>query len=477
MIVFISESYSGTAEELQKEFIFVSEAAGQAVVTVNATKTLVQKYGFRDLPFRDPFFDEFFKDFFGPMPEQKERQYRMQGLGSGFIIDKSGYILTNDHVVEDADEIEVTLPDGRRYPATVIGQDKRSDVAVLKIEGEDLPMLAMGNSDQLRTGQWVIAVGNPFGNVVNNPDPTITVGVVSALHRSLDVGEQDGRFYGNLIQTDAAINRGNSGGPLLNLKGEVVGINTLIFSTTGGNQGIGFAIPINHAKRVYENIIGGKEITYPWLGIWIQPLNRDINKQFGLETEGLGALIFKIQEGSPAEKAGIQVGDVVLKIADKDIRNPHDLVNIVSGLEVGQKVKVNIIREGETLEIEVEIGARPSEFIVAKRTLEKKAKPQEKDSWRGIKVRDITDEDRTRLKDKEIKGVIVDSVEPYSPAHFSGIRKGSLIDEVNRVPVASAEEFYQIASELKGKILVHTDGGYFVIDEEKEKESGEDESR
>ena len=325
----------------------------------------------------------------------------------------------------------------------------------------------MGDSDGLKIGQWAIAVGNPFGHVVNNPDPTVTVGVVSALHRSLDLDQQDGRFYGNLIQTDAAINRGNSGGPLLGLNGKVIGINTLIFSTSGGYQGIGFAIPINKAKRIFEKIIKGKEITYPWLGIWIQPLNQDMMKQFNLDSSGKGALVFRVEKDSPAEKSGIKKGDVVLKISGKDVRNPHDLVNIVSSFEVGDETVIEIVRDGKKKELTVKIGARPTQMLALKEKDTEQSLDVTKKTWRGLIVEDITEQDYDNLNNKKISGVIVRKITPSSPAYFSGIKKGNIIDEIGRKPVTSAKEFYEMTKDLTGKILIHTNSGYFVINDEK----------
>ena len=462
----LNNVFAETAKSLQEEFIIVSENSGKAVVTVHSIKIVKQRFGSSRLPFRgDPFFEEFFKDFFTPAPQEKE--YKMQGLGSGFIIDPKGYILTNEHVVEDSNEIEIILSDGRKFPASIVGSDKRSDIAVLKIEGENLPILEMGDSDGLKIGQWAIAVGNPFGHVVNNPDPTVTVGVVSALHRSLDLDQQDGRFYGNLIQTDAAINRGNSGGPLLGLNGKVIGINTLIFSTSGGYQGIGFAIPINKAKRIFEKIIKGKEITYPWLGIWIQPLNQDMMKQFNLDSSGKGALVFRVEKDSPAEKSGIKKGDVVLKISGKDVRNPHDLVNIVSSFEVGDETVIEIVRDGKKKELTVKIGARPTQMLALKEKDTEQSLDVTKKTWRGLIVEDITEQDYDNLNNKKISGVIVRKITPSSPAYFSGIKKGNIIDEIGRKPVTSAKEFYEMTKDLTGKILIHTNSGYFVINDEK----------
>jgi serine protease Do len=251
---------------MEDAVINVANTAGKAVVSISAERTtkvstgrrFVYRSPFGESPFgEDEFFRKFFDDFFGQMPE---REYKQFGLGSGVIVDPQGYILTNEHVIDGADKIKVTLPDGREFKAELKGEDPRADLAIIKINAHNLPAAAWGDSDNLRIGQWVVAIGNPFGFALQNPEPTVTAGVISALHRSIGKSVGRDRDYNDLIQTDAAINPGNSGGPLVNLKGEIVGINVAIFTTSGGYQGIGFAIPSNAAKRIMSNLIQGKKI-------------------------------------------------------------------------------------------------------------------------------------------------------------------------------------------------------------------------
>ncbi|MDD5254616.1 MAG: trypsin-like peptidase domain-containing protein, partial [Candidatus Omnitrophica bacterium] len=283
-----AQAASAVVTGMEDAVVNVANTAGKAVVSIS-TEITSKSQGVRRFYFGQPFgespfggndLERFFNDFFGEIPE---REYKQTGLGSGVIIDQEGYILTNEHVVRGADKITVTLSDGREFKGEVKGQDMRSDLAVIKINANSLPIASLGDSDGLRIGQWVVAIGNPFGFALENPEPTVTAGVISALHRSLGRGLSRGeRDYNDLIQTDAAINPGNSGGPLVNLKGEVIGINVAIFSTSGGYQGIGFAIPVNNAKRILSRLIEGKKILYGWMGVTIQDLTGEMSSYFGL---------------------------------------------------------------------------------------------------------------------------------------------------------------------------------------------------
>jgi len=286
---------------MEDAIINVANTTGKSVVSVSTEHTTkvggTKRYyfgsPFGESPFgEDDFFRRFFNDFFGEMPE---REYKQLGLGSGVIIDPEGYILTNEHVIGGADKITVTLSDGRELKGEIKGVDQRSDLAIIKINARNLPVATLGDSSNLKIGQWVVAIGNPFGFALQNSEPTVTAGVISALHRSLGRGLSQDKDYNDLIQTDAAINPGNSGGPLVNLKGEVVGINVAIFSTSGGYQGIGFAIPVNNAKRVISRLIEGKKILYGWLGVTVQDLTDDLIKHFGLPDKN-GALVAKVLE-------------------------------------------------------------------------------------------------------------------------------------------------------------------------------------
>lgn len=331
--------------DMEDAVIKVAALTGKAVVSISTERTS-RVQGMRT-PFGESPFDQndplrkFFEDFFGQVPE---REYKQVGLGSGVIIDREGYILTNQHVVSEAEKITVTLPDGREFKGELKGQDVRADLAVIKINARNLPAAFLGDSNKLRIGEWVVAIGNPFGFALQSTEPTVTVGVVSALHRSLGRAVSIDKDYGDLIQTDAAINPGNSGGPLVNLKGEIVGINVAIFSTSGGYQGVGFAIPINNAKRIIERLIEGKKILYGWLGVTVQDLTEDLAEYFGLADKN-GALAVGVMESSPAQKAGLKEGDVIRKFDDKPVNNVRELLNLVNMTEVGRKIKIDLIRE------------------------------------------------------------------------------------------------------------------------------------
>ncbi|MFC1657908.1 S1C family serine protease, partial [Candidatus Omnitrophota bacterium] len=343
----------------QDAVVNVVNAVGESVVSISSERTQ-RLGGTRRYYFNSPnedffggndFFQRFFDDFFGDMPQ---REYKQVGLGSGTIIDTDGYILTNQHVVEGADKISVTLFDGRKLDAEIKGQDRRSDMAVIKINASNLPAAKLGDSGAVRIGDWVVAIGNPFGFALEDAEPTVTAGVISALHRSLGRVLARDRDYSDLMQTDAAINPGNSGGPLVNLRGEVVGINVAIFSTTGGYQGIGFAIPIDNAKRIISQLISGKKILYGWLGVTVQDLTEELAEHFGL-TDTKGALVAGVLEGSPAEKGGMQEGDVIRKVAASPIDNVRQLVSLVSKIEVGKKIKVLLLRDKRDVTLEVEV--------------------------------------------------------------------------------------------------------------------------
>jgi serine protease Do len=407
----------------------------------------------------DDIFRQFFKDFFGDMPEQ---EFQQKGLGSGFIIDADGYVLTNQHVIEGADKIEVTLSDGRKFPAKVKGQDVRADLAVLKINGKDLHALELGDSDAVRIGQFSIAAGNPFGIAAK---PTITIGVISALNRQLPRTQRRDRDYSDLIQTDAAINPGNSGGPLVDIDGKVIGINVAILSTTGGYQGIGFAIPINTAKRVLSDLIQGKKILYGWLGVNVQDLDEDLAKQFGL-SETKGVLVARVQPGTPAEKAKMKSGDIIKTFDGKDVDNVRELLKLVGRAPIGKKVKVGILRDRKDMAVEVEIAARPEEM--------KEFAEAALGNWRGIEVQEITPEIARRYRLTEKSGVAVVNVEPGSPADVAGLTRGDVIVEINKRPVKSISDYNNVTKIVKGDALVLTSRGYAVVKEETKEEKESD---
>jgi len=446
------------AAELQQAFIDVSENVGPAVVSVSTVRK--QKIGgrrymfggspFKNSPFHDEFFDKFFNDFFEGVPE---REYEQKGLGSGVIIDKEGFILTNEHVVKRADEIKVTLPDGRTFDGEIKGTDPRSDLAIIKIKADDLPVAELGDSDNVRIGQWSIAIGNPFAYMVESSEPTVTVGVVSAVNRSFRTSSAE-RDYGGLIQTDAAINPGNSGGPLVDVDGKVIGINVAIFSTTGGYQGVGFAIPINRAKDILGDLIEGKKVLYGWLGVQVQDVEDDLAEYFELkDTEGV--LIAGVLDDSPAEKGGIESGDVIKKFDGEKVDNVREMLKKVGRTKVGKKVKVEVVRDGKPVTLKIEIGQRPNELD--------KFGNISPGTWRGIELSDITDELAKKYRIEQKTGALVTNVEYNSPGFKSGIRVGDVIQGVNKREIKDVAEFKKIVSKIEGDCLVHTARGYTII--------------
>ena len=452
-------------DSFEKAVEEVADTVGKAVVSISIEHTekvgasSARRYQFGGPqgggPLEDEFFRRFFEDFFGELPQ---REYKQLGLGSGVIIDPRGYILTNEHVVGEADKITVTLPDGREFKAEIKGVDKRSDLAVIKIEGRDFPAVGLGNSDTLKIGQWVVAIGNPFGFAIHNPEPTVTAGVVSALHRSLGRISSD-RDYGDLIQTDAAINPGNSGGPLVNLKGEIVGINVAIFSTSGGYQGIGFAVPSNSAQRIVSRLIEGKKVIYGWLGITIQNLDDKLAGYFGL-AEKKGVLVSRVLEDSPAAKAGIKNGDIILKLDGKETNNASVLLKIVGNSEPGSKIKLDMQRDKKPLSLNAVIGSRPE-------NIDELGKPEARetssDYWRGIKVEAITLDSASKSRLSDYAGVAVVDVQPDSPAEEAGIVSGDVILEINRIYIDSIAVYKKVIQAAKGDCLARTARGFFVI--------------
>lgn len=462
----LAQETTGSAG-IEEAVIGVANSVGKAVVSISTEYTAKVKGG-RRYYFSSPFGESplgedeslrrFFDDFFGEMPD---REYKQMGLGSGVIIDTEGYILTNEHVVGDADKINVVLPDGREFKAKLQGKDIRSDLAVIKIDAHNLPLASLGESDDLKIGQWVVAIGNPFGFVMQNPEPTVTVGVISALHRSLGRSIARERDYNDLIQTDAAINPGNSGGPLVNLKGEVVGINVAIFSTSGGYQGIGFAIPADSARRIISRLIAGKKILYGWLGITVQDLSDELVKYFGLPDKN-GVLVAKVLENSPAEKSGMKDGDVIRSFDAKQVNNVRDLLNLVGRTEVGRKVKAALWREKKEITLEVTIGERPQDLEAVTEGQQKREITKD---WRGLKVEDLTAENIQRFELEEKSGVVITDIQPNSPAEDSGILPGEVVIEINRKPVKNLADYQKLTRDFKGNALFKTGRGYFIVKE------------
>ncbi|MBI1869741.1 MAG: trypsin-like peptidase domain-containing protein [Chlamydiae bacterium] len=346
--------------DLENAFAEVAEKVGPAVVSISTVQTYRLGTGYLVEPYElpDQTFNDFISRYFMVSPETELHKY---GLGSGIIVKETGEILTNRHVVQGASEIDVTLSDGRKFKATVKGSDSRSDLAILKIEADHLTPAQLGNSSSVKTGEWVVAIGNPFGFLLKDNQPTVTVGVISATHRKLpEAGLGQGPYYFDLIQTDAAINPGNSGGPLVNLKGEVIGINMAIFSSTGSYSGVGFAVPIDVAKEILEDLIKGDKIVYGWMGLGVGALDERMAKELHLP-DSRGALVLKVFENSSSEKAGITEFDVIRKLGNIPINTPEDLIQEISRLKVGTHLKVELLRRGEALQLEVILEAHPLE--------------------------------------------------------------------------------------------------------------------
>ncbi|TRZ49588.1 MAG: Do family serine endopeptidase [Dehalococcoidia bacterium] len=446
------------ADSLEGSFIRVAEEVGPAVVSISTEHVARIRGGMYESPFgRDEFFDRFFRDFFSEMPEREFTQF---GLGSGAIIDKSGYILTNEHVIRDADKITVTLTDGREFEGKIRGKDERSDLAVIEIEADDLPIVRLGDSDKARIGQWAIAIGNPFGYTVQSSKPTLTVGVVSALDRSIPVSMGRGRDYSGLIQTDAAINPGNSGGPLVNIKGEMIGINVAIFSTTGGYQGVGFAIPINAAKEILNALIEGRKVLYGWLGVSVQDIDDTLAGYFSLPDKE-GVIIAKVVPDSPAQTGGLKEGDVVRRFDGEKVKDLKSLLQIVSRTEVGKNVTIRVVRDKKEIPVSVKIGERPTE------TGDIRQEPASEKIWRGLEISNITAEIVSSYRIGQMSGIIVTNTESGSPAQEAGIKPGDTIDMINNKPVNNADEYYSIVSSTKGDALIRTSRGFTVIKEPK----------
>ncbi len=407
-------------------FSKVSEKLRPAVVNINTTMVVKQPMlRGRPSPFgeQDPFRDFWEKFFGGQMPQE----FETKSLGSGVIIHREGYILTNNHVVENAKEIMVTLHSEKDYPAEVIGRDKKTDLALIKIDAkEDLTVAPLGDSDRLRVGEWVLAIGNPFGL-----SETVTAGIVSAKGRVIGAGP-----YDDFIQTDTSINPGNSGGPLFNFWGEVVGINTAIVAA---GQGIGFAIPINMAKEVIPQLKEKGRVIRGWLGVTVQRITSQLAKSFGLEEER-GALVSQVFKGSPAEKAGIKSGDVILEFDGKKVKNFGELSRIVASTPVGKTIPIKIFREGKTLTLQATVAE-----------LEEKAEGTEApvQETLGITVQNLTPEIARALGLEETTGVVVARVEKGSPADEAGISRGDAIQEVNHQPVEDVDDFYRAMNKAK----------------------------
>ncbi|HET6370753.1 MAG TPA: DegQ family serine endoprotease [Nitrospiria bacterium] len=434
----VSEQVGTSSLPSDQVFVDISKRVTPAVVNISTTRRI--KGGEEGTPLTPFFNDPFFKRFFGDQPfapPEVPKEQLEKSLGSGVIVDPNGYIVTNNHVISGADEIKVVLADRREFKGKVVGSDPKSDVAVVKIDAKNLPTVPWGDSSKLQVGEYVLAVGNPFGL-----NQTVTMGIVSAVGRA-NVGIAD---YEDFIQTDAAINPGNSGGALVNVRGELIGINTAIFTRSGGYMGIGFAVPSSMAKSVMESLIKTGKVVRGWFGISIQEVTPGLAKQFGL-SEPKGVLVGDVLPKSPAERAGIKRGDVILKLNGEEVENTGQLRNLVAEAPVGSKVKVDLFRDKQEKEVEVTIGEQPKEIAMAKKSEEGETTNA---ALRGVKVENLTaDTERKFDLPKDVEGVVIVQVEPGSAAQEAGLQRGDVIVEVDRKTVRDTDAYDRIVSKLK----------------------------
>jgi len=446
-----SISTAHAARWIPENFSELAEKYSPAVVNIrsekNGKRNMEVNPHFRGGPFdkNDPFHD-FFEKFFGGRPNQG---FKQRSLGSGFIIDHDGYIVTNNHVVEGADKIRVILKDEREFDAEVKGRDPNTDLALIKIKSDgNLPVIQFGNSDDVKVGEWVMAIGNPFGL-----EHTVTVGIISAKGRVIGSGP-----YDDFIQTDASINPGNSGGPLINMDGKVVGINTAIIA---GGQGIGFAIPVNMAKGIIEQLQTKGEVTRGWLGVGIQDLTKELKEYYGIKGEA-GVLVTKVFPGDPAEKAGLQAKDVILEVNGKKVDSSRELSRIIAESPVGDKTQLLVMRNGAEKTFTIKLGKRPETMMVAPSPEVQRKNPL------GIAVSDLTPEiiEQFRLQDE--KGVMVVGVEPDSKGEEAGVMPGDLIKEINHHTVTDVDQYLKELGKYKkgdtiSLYILRSNRGYVAV--------------
>lgn len=425
-----SQAVLPSPQDLSRTFISVAKQIKPAVVNINVLEkakrsSMRMPEGFPQIP---------------GFPQFGDTPRRQKGTGSGVIISADGYILTNNHVAGDADQISVKLSDGRELKAKVIGKDTETDLAVIKVDAQNLSFARLGDSDKLEQGEWVIALGSPFGL-----EQTMTAGIVSATGRDLGAGA--GQFT-NFIQTDASINPGNSGGPLINMDGEVVGINTLIFSQTGTSAGIGFAIPSNLATKVYAQLIKTGKVTRGYLGVYLQPVSPSLAKTVGYNGTD-GAVVGDLSKAdSPAATAGLRSGDVIVEFDGKRVTSPKQLTEMVADTPVGKSANVKYVREGRVETTSIKLGERPSKAGEADQP--DREDPEEDGVKLGLSISNVTAELAREMKLKIPGGVAINSVQPDSPAADAGLQRGDVIHRVNRTPVTNRQDYFKALASLKG---------------------------
>jgi serine protease Do len=428
----VSEAKTKVSYQVPENFIDLAKMSSPAVVNIRTVKTIkgggrVYRHFFNS-PFgkQDPF-NDLFNKFFG---NEFQRDFKQRSLGSGFIIDKEGYIVTNNHVIEDADMIKVKLKNGKEFDAEIVGRDPNTDIALIKIKSKNhLSVLKLGDSDALKVGQWVVAIGSPFGL-----EHTVTAGIVSAKGRIIGSGP-----YDDFIQTDASINPGNSGGPLINMKGEVIGINTAIIAS---GQGLGFAIPINSAKRIVDQLKSSGEVTRGWLGVVIQDLSKELSEYYGIK-EGKGVFVAEVFPGDPADKAGIKPKDIILSVNGKKVENTRELSKSIADTSVGDTVKIKVLRNGVEKKFGVKIVKRKDDRIASL------APSKGNEHELGIRVSELTPEIARHFNITEAGGVIVIDVESESQGMKAGVRVGDIIKEINHQPIKTVKDYKNEIKKLK----------------------------
>ena len=438
------------ASSRQNAVVQAAQKAGPAVVSISVVQVRVV----REQPFFSPFGDDFFDEFWGSFFRPREYKQKVYSVGSGFIINQDGYILTNAHVVRGADQLKVTLTSGEEYEGKLLGLDDASDLAVVKIEAEKLLSLVLGNSDDLIIGEWAIAIGNPFGYLLDDPNPSVTVGVISALNRDIKRERGQVQIYRKMIQTDAAINPGNSGGPLVNAYGEAIGINTFIFTTSRGSEGVGSAIPINRARVLLSDLIEHGRIIPAWIGLKVQEVNPILAQSLNLE-KAEGVIVSDVEKDSPGEKAGLKTKDVIVEVDGQKLKSLGDWEDLVYLAREKQNLEVTLLRDGKRINTRLVPGALPAS---ASGTSEGEL---------GMTVVNISSSVAYRLGTNDRRGVVVAGIDKGSVAHQAGLRVGDIIRQVNDQRVGDVEEYDRTIRRIKGNgrliLLIEREGSLYFV--------------
>jgi serine protease Do len=438
------------ANSRQNAIVQAAQKVGPAVVSISVVQVRVV----RQQPFFSPFGDQYFDDFWGSFFRPREYKEKVYGIGSGFVINPDGYILTNAHVVNGADQLKVTLTTGDEYEGKLVGMDEASDLAVIKIEAKDLPAVVLGNSNDLIIGEWAIAIGNPFGYLLDDPNPSVTVGVISALNRDIKREQGQVQIYRKMIQTDAAINPGNSGGPLVNASGEVIGINTFIFTTSRGSEGIGFAIPINRAKAILADLIKHGGVTPTWIGLRVQEVNSALALGLNLKkTEGV--IISDVEEESPAQKAGLKRKDVIFRVDDQGIKNISDWEDLNYLARADQSLDIGFFRNGKEMHTKLSPQTLPA------------GASKGSQSKLGMTVTEITSSVARQLGISDPRGVAITGIESGSVSSKAGLQVGDVIRQIGDHPTPNVDEFEKLVSQLRSKdrtiLLIERNGALYFV--------------